>query len=131
MGFCRRFHFHPQLVKTDGLESDVTKLFACAGSSAATHCLQNLPSESQTRATTIEVQKLLVYGRRKEVLHCAVEGQLWDLALELGKQLHAFTREMGCGCCSQVAKWLSVSLKHCLAGFKTVVQYQVETSHYG
>ncbi|KAG9444336.1 hypothetical protein H6P81_015676 [Aristolochia fimbriata] len=81
------FGVDSSLLEADGPESDVTKLFASVGSSAATHCLQNLPSESQMRATAIEVQKLLVSGRRKEALHCAVEGQLWHLALVLALQL--------------------------------------------
>ncbi|XP_068661776.1 protein transport protein SEC16A homolog [Aristolochia californica] len=81
------FGVDTSLLETDGPESDVTQLFSSARSSAVTNCLQNLPSESQMRGAAIEVQKLLVSGRRKEALHCAVEGQLWNLALVLALQL--------------------------------------------
>ncbi|XP_068658655.1 protein transport protein SEC16A homolog isoform X2 [Aristolochia californica] len=81
------FGVDSSLLEADGPESDVTKLFASARRSAVTNCLQNLPSESQMRAAAIEVQNLLVSGRRKEALHCAVDGQLWNLALVLALQL--------------------------------------------
>ncbi|CAA2973136.1 Hypothetical predicted protein [Olea europaea subsp. europaea] len=76
-------------------ESAVAKLFACAKktgtqfsqSGAASHCLQQLPSEGQLRATAVEVQSLLVSGRKKEALQFAQEGQLWGPALVLAAQL--------------------------------------------
>ncbi|XP_072965659.1 protein transport protein SEC16A homolog [Typha angustifolia] len=81
--------------ETDGPEMAVTKLFASAKKSSArlreydsfTHCMQNLPSEGQIRATAAEVQNLLVSGRRKEALQYAQEGQLWGPALILAAQL--------------------------------------------
>ncbi|XP_072966572.1 protein transport protein SEC16A homolog [Typha angustifolia] len=81
--------------ETDGPETAVTKLFASAKGSDArsreygslSHCMQNLPSEDQIRATAIEVQNLLVSGRRKEALQYAQEGQLWGPALVLAAQL--------------------------------------------
>ncbi|OMO68609.1 hypothetical protein COLO4_29545 [Corchorus olitorius] len=50
-------------------------------------CLQNLPSEAQMQATALEVQKLLVSGRKKEALEFAQEGQLWGPALVIASQL--------------------------------------------
>ncbi|XP_058086809.1 protein transport protein SEC16A homolog [Magnolia sinica] len=83
------------LLETDGPESAVAKLFASAKRNGAqlsqygafTHCMQNLPSEGQSRAIAVEVQNLLVSGRRKEALQCAQEGQLWGPALVLAAQL--------------------------------------------
>ncbi|KAJ8775431.1 hypothetical protein K2173_023196 [Erythroxylum novogranatense] len=71
------------------------KLFASAkrsgsqfsGYGVLSHCLQNLPSEGQLRATASEVQSLLVSGRKKEALQCAQKGQLWGSALVLASQL--------------------------------------------
>ncbi|XP_057977476.1 protein transport protein SEC16B homolog [Malania oleifera] len=81
--------------ESDIPESAVAKLFASAkrhgekfnAYGAITHCLQNLPSEGQIRATAAEVQSLLISGRTKEALHCAQEGQLWGPALVLAAQL--------------------------------------------
>lgn len=82
------------LRESDSPESAVAKLFASSKSStqvsrygALTHCLQQLPSEGQIRATASEVQNLLVSGRKIEALHCAQEGQLWGPALVLASQL--------------------------------------------
>uniref|UniRef100_A0A175YMH6 Protein transport protein sec16 n=1 Tax=Daucus carota subsp. sativus TaxID=79200 RepID=A0A175YMH6_DAUCS len=80
---------------TDAPESAVARLFAAAkgnGSDssnygAIAHCLQNLPSEGQMRATAAEVQTLLVSGRKKDALFCAQKGQLWGPALVLAAQL--------------------------------------------
>ncbi|KAF3448329.1 hypothetical protein FNV43_RR09042 [Rhamnella rubrinervis] len=76
-------------------ESAVAKLFTFAKKNGAqfseygalSHCLQQLPSEGQIRATASEVQNLLVSGRKKEALLCAQEGQLWGPALVLASQL--------------------------------------------
>ncbi|XVF13389.1 hypothetical protein REPUB_Repub08aG0204000 [Reevesia pubescens] len=80
------------LKETDTPESAVAKLFASAKRKdtpyrALNHCLQQLPSEGQIRATAFEVQNLLVSGRKKEALQCAQEGQLWGPALVLASQL--------------------------------------------
>ncbi|TYH81431.1 hypothetical protein ES332_D03G200000v1 [Gossypium tomentosum] len=80
------------LKETDTPESAVAKLFASAkrkdaSYGALSHCLQLLPSEGQVRATAIEVQNLLVSGRKKEALQLAQEGQLWGPALVLASQL--------------------------------------------
>ncbi|KAL4344212.1 hypothetical protein S83_035383 [Arachis hypogaea] len=92
-----------KLKENDTPESAVAKLFASAKTSGQEftqygvlrHCLQNLPSEGQMRATACEVQNLLVSGRRKEALQCAQEGQLWGPALviasQLGEQLYVDT----------------------------------------
>lgn len=89
------FGSDPSVEEIDGPESAVTRLFASAKKNSArltefgslTHCMQNLPSEGQIRETAIEVQKLLVSGRRKEALQYAQEGQLWGPALVLAAQL--------------------------------------------
>ncbi|MQL98712.1 hypothetical protein Taro_031425, partial [Colocasia esculenta] len=81
--------------EADSPELAVTKLFASARRNsdqlreygALTHCMHNLPSEGQIRKTAVEVQHLLVSGRRKEALQCAQEGQLWGPALVLAAQL--------------------------------------------
>ncbi|KAK9273755.1 hypothetical protein L1049_018565 [Liquidambar formosana] len=83
------------LKESDCPESAIAKLFAStkingAQSSeygALTRCLQNFPSEGQIQATAVEVQKLLVSGRKKEALQYAQEGQLWGPALVLASQL--------------------------------------------
>ncbi|XP_010258928.1 PREDICTED: protein transport protein SEC16B homolog [Nelumbo nucifera] len=89
------FGTDPTLKENDSPESAVAKLFASAkrnnaqlsGYGVHTHCLQNLPSEGQIRATAVEVQNLLVSGKTKEALQCAQEGQLWGPALVLAAQL--------------------------------------------
>ncbi|XP_008794796.2 protein transport protein SEC16A homolog isoform X2 [Phoenix dactylifera] len=89
------FGSDPSLEETDGPEMAVTKLFASAKKNSVQsreygsfiHCMRNLPSEGQIRATAVEVQNLLVSGRRKEALQCAQEGQLWGPALVLAAQL--------------------------------------------
>ncbi|ERN07168.1 hypothetical protein AMTR_s00019p00148170 [Amborella trichopoda] len=81
--------------EVDGPESAVTKLFASTRNTglhmseygACTQCLQSLPSEAQSRATAIEMQNLLIAGRKKEALQCGQEGQLWGPALVLAQQL--------------------------------------------
>lgn len=83
------------LQETDAAESAVTKLFASATMSDARlreydtfiHNMHSLPSEGQIQATAMEVQNLLVSGRRKEALQCAQVGQLWGPALLLASQL--------------------------------------------
>ncbi|XXG66476.1 hypothetical protein AAC387_Pa06g0039 [Persea americana] len=83
------------LQESDGPELAVAKLFASARRNGAqlsdygavTHCMQNLPTERQIRTTAVEVQNLLVSGRRKEALQCAQVGQLWGPALVLAAQL--------------------------------------------
>ncbi|XP_008796939.2 protein transport protein SEC16B homolog isoform X1 [Phoenix dactylifera] len=89
------FGSDPSLEETDGPEMAVTKLFASAKRNSVrlrehgsfVHCMQNLPSEGQIQATAVEVQNLLVSGRRKEALQCAQEGHLWGPALVLAAQL--------------------------------------------
>lgn len=75
--------------ENDGPESAVTKLFASARANGhdLTHCMQSIPSEAQIQATSIEMQSLLVSGKRKEALECAQIGQLWGPALVLAAQL--------------------------------------------
>nr|KYP67167.1 Protein transport protein Sec16B [Cajanus cajan] len=83
------------LKETDTPESAVAKLFASAKMSSTefpqygmpSHCLQSLPSEEQMKAMALEVQNLLVSGKKKEALQCAQEGQLWGPALVLASQL--------------------------------------------
>ncbi|XWS61994.1 hypothetical protein CRYUN_Cryun07bG0172800 [Craigia yunnanensis] len=80
------------LKETDSPESAVAKLFASAKRKdapygALSHCLQQLPSEGQLRATAFEMQNLLVSGRKNEALQRAQEGQLWGPALVLASQL--------------------------------------------
>ncbi|CAN6476889.1 unnamed protein product [Victoria cruziana] len=89
------FGVEAALQENDGPESAVTKLFASARKNgtqlteygACTQCLQAMPSEPQMRSTAIEMQKLLVAGRRLEALRCAQEGQLWGPALVLAGKL--------------------------------------------
>ncbi|CAI0413262.1 unnamed protein product [Linum tenue] len=78
--------------ESDTPESAVAKLFSSTKKQfneygTLSHCLLNLPSESQLRATASEVQNLLVSGRKKEALQYAQEGQLWGPALVLASQL--------------------------------------------
>ncbi|ESW27655.1 hypothetical protein PHAVU_003G220900 [Phaseolus vulgaris] len=81
--------------ENDTPEAAVAKLFASTKTSGKdftqygvlSHCLQNLPSEAQMRATASEVQNLLVSGKKKEALQYAQEGQLWGPALVLASQL--------------------------------------------
>ncbi|KAI3687229.1 hypothetical protein L1987_80923 [Smallanthus sonchifolius] len=82
------------LKENDAPEVAVARLFASVKSNAEynnygafSHCLQQLPSEVQTRETAAEVQTLLVSGRKKEALLRAQEGQLWGAALVLAAQL--------------------------------------------
>ncbi|KAL2348157.1 hypothetical protein Fmac_002157 [Flemingia macrophylla] len=83
------------LKENDTPESAVAKLFASAKMSGTefsqygipSRCLQNLPSEEQMKAMALEVQNLLVSGKKKEALQCAQEGQLWGPALVLASQL--------------------------------------------
>ncbi|GMH21662.1 hypothetical protein Nepgr_023504 [Nepenthes gracilis] len=83
------------LKESDCPESALAKLFATAKRndtqftepSSCTWCLKNLPSEGQIQATALEVQKLLVSGRRIEALQCAQEGQLWGPAIVIAAQL--------------------------------------------
>uniref|UniRef100_A0A1D1YWY9 Protein transport protein sec16 n=1 Tax=Anthurium amnicola TaxID=1678845 RepID=A0A1D1YWY9_9ARAE len=89
------FGADPSLQEADSPELAVTRLFASVRKNgdhlreygAFTHCMHNLPSEGHIRKTSIEVQNLLVSGRRKEALQCAQEGQLWGPALVLAAQL--------------------------------------------
>ncbi|KAI3823799.1 hypothetical protein L1987_05241 [Smallanthus sonchifolius] len=88
------FGSDPGLKENNAPEVAVAKLFASVKSSAEynnygdfAHCLQQVPSEGQTRETAAEVQTLLVSGRKKEALLCAQEGQLWGPALVLAAQL--------------------------------------------
>ena len=39
------------------------------------------------KATTMEVKKLLVCGKRRDALKCAQEGELWGIALVIARQL--------------------------------------------
>lgn len=79
------------LTESDCPESAIAKLFTTSKRRSAygalAHCLQSLPSEAQTQATALEVQSLLVSGRKKEALQCAQGGQLWGPALVLASQL--------------------------------------------
>ncbi|KAF5795796.1 putative COPII coat assembly protein, Sec16 [Helianthus annuus] len=82
------------LKENDAPEVAVARLFASVKSSAEYNnygafpqCLQQVPSEGQTRETAAEVQTLLVSGRKKEALLRAQEGQLWGPALVLAAQL--------------------------------------------
>ncbi|GAB4844330.1 hypothetical protein Ancab_037694 [Ancistrocladus abbreviatus] len=83
------------LKESDCPESALAKLFVSAKRSSVQftqanslpQCLQNVPSEGQIQATALEVQKLLVSGRRIEALQCAQEGQLWGPAIVIAAQL--------------------------------------------
>ncbi|GFZ01957.1 RGPR-like protein [Actinidia rufa] len=90
--------------ESDVPEPAVARLFTSAkrngaqlsGYDTLAHCLQKFPSEGQMRATAAEVQSLLVSGRKKEALQCAIEGQLFGpalvLAAQLGDQLYVDTK---------------------------------------
>ncbi|KAM7525569.1 hypothetical protein LguiA_015471 [Lonicera macranthoides] len=84
------------LKESDVPEAAVARLFASVKRNsgaqfseygALAHCLQKLPPEGQMLATAVEVQTLLVSGRKKDALHCAQQGQLWGPALVLAAQL--------------------------------------------
>ncbi|KAL8142224.1 hypothetical protein V2J09_015256 [Rumex salicifolius] len=83
------------LKESDCPESALVKLFASAKGNntqltqygGITSCLQTLPSEEQIQATALDVEKLLVTGRRMEALQCAQEGQLWGPAIVIAAQL--------------------------------------------
>jgi hypothetical protein len=38
-------------------------------------------------ATAVEVKTVLVSGKRKDALKCALEGELWGIALVIARQL--------------------------------------------
>ncbi|XP_008786953.2 protein transport protein SEC16B homolog [Phoenix dactylifera] len=79
----------------EGPQAAVSKLFASASKNGTrpgqngtfTTCMQNVPSEAWVRTTAVEVQNLLVSGKRKEALRCAQAGKLWGPALVLAAQL--------------------------------------------
>ncbi|CAI9095794.1 OLC1v1031809C1 [Oldenlandia corymbosa var. corymbosa] len=83
------------VLKENEAEAAIAKLLASpklndtqfSGYGPVAHCLQQLPSEGQLRATAAEVQILLVSGKKKEALKCAQDGQLWGPALVLAAQL--------------------------------------------
>ncbi|KAJ3672644.1 hypothetical protein LUZ60_007365 [Juncus effusus] len=84
------FGSDPSQQEADGPEMAVTKLFSSAKRSnygSFGQCVHNIPSENQIRATALEVQNLLVSGKRKEALQLAQDGQLWGPALVLAAQL--------------------------------------------
>ncbi|KAK6260856.1 hypothetical protein SCA6_015330 [Theobroma cacao] len=78
---------YPELAIAKLLGSVKGKGVQSSAYGAFMHCLQNLPSEAQMQATALEVQKLLVSGRKKEALELAQEGQLWGPALVIASQL--------------------------------------------
>ncbi|GMI73565.1 hypothetical protein like AT5G47490 [Hibiscus trionum] len=78
---------YPELAIAKLLGSVKGKGVQSGSYSAVVHCLQNLPSEAQMQATALEVQRLLVSGRKKEALEFAQEGQLWGPALVIASQL--------------------------------------------
>jgi hypothetical protein len=39
------------------------------------------------KATAVEVKTVLVSGKRKDALKCALEGELWGIALVIARQL--------------------------------------------
>ncbi|KAK1306606.1 hypothetical protein QJS10_CPA10g00887 [Acorus calamus] len=81
--------------EVDGPELAITKLLESTRKDDAhlrefgafTHCMHNLPPEGQIRKTAVEVQTLLVSGKRREALRYAQDGQLWGPALALASQL--------------------------------------------
>ncbi|XP_076881388.1 protein transport protein SEC16B homolog [Bidens hawaiensis] len=82
------------LKENDAPEVAVARLFASVKNTAEynnhgafAHCLQQVPSEAQTRETAAEVQTLLVSGKKREALMRAQEGHLWGPALVLAAQL--------------------------------------------
>ncbi|XVF73457.1 hypothetical protein PTKIN_Ptkin12aG0202700 [Pterospermum kingtungense] len=78
---------YPELAIAKLLGSVKGKGVQSSAYGAVKHCLQNLPSEAQMQATALEVQRLLVSGRKKEALEYAQEGQLWGPALVIASQL--------------------------------------------
>ncbi|XVE76919.1 hypothetical protein DITRI_Ditri13aG0019100 [Diplodiscus trichospermus] len=78
---------YPELAVAKLLGSVKGKGVQSSAYGAFMHCLQNLPSEAQMQATALEVQRLLVSGRKKEALEFAQEGQLWGPALVIASQL--------------------------------------------
>ncbi|GMJ01585.1 hypothetical protein like AT5G47490 [Hibiscus trionum] len=78
---------YPELAIAKLLGSVKGKGVQSGSYSAVAHCLQNLPSEAQMQATALEVQRLLVSGRKKDALEFAQEGQLWGPALVIASQL--------------------------------------------
>ncbi|XP_021748628.1 protein transport protein SEC16B homolog isoform X1 [Chenopodium quinoa] len=86
--------------ENDSPETELAKLFSSAKRNSAqfpaiSQCLQNMPSEGQMKATTEEVQMLLVSGRKMEALQCAQNGHLWGpaivIATLLGEQFYGET----------------------------------------
>ncbi|KAI3813066.1 hypothetical protein L1987_17782 [Smallanthus sonchifolius] len=77
--------------ENDAPEVAVARLFASVRKSSDyghfSKCLQQLPSEREIQLTAVEVQTLLVSGRKIEALQRAQEGQLWGPALVLAAQL--------------------------------------------
>ncbi|KAK4786778.1 hypothetical protein SAY86_010611 [Trapa natans] len=79
----------------DSPEVAVAKLFAStkrigaqfSDYGAQRQCLQLFPPAEQAQATALEVQNLLVSGKKKEALQIALDGQLWGPALVLASQL--------------------------------------------
>lgn len=94
-GKLRSFGADTGLMENDLPESALAKLFASAKSyggqfnqySTTTKCFMTLPSEAQIQATATEVQHLLISGRKKEALQRAQEGQFWEFALILAREL--------------------------------------------
>ncbi|XP_057487137.1 protein transport protein SEC16B homolog [Actinidia eriantha] len=94
------------LKESDCPEPAVAKLFSSAKRNVSEYgdsscCFWNLPSAGDIQATALEIQKLLISGRKEEALHCAKEGQLWGpalvLAAQLGDQLYGDTvKQMAC-----------------------------------
>ncbi|KAE8671091.1 zinc finger protein ZAT4-like [Hibiscus syriacus] len=78
---------YPELVIANLLGSVKGKGVQSGSYSAVFHCLQNLPSEAQMQVTALEVQRLLVSGRKKEALEFAQDCQLWGPALVIASQL--------------------------------------------
>ncbi|XP_071726385.1 protein transport protein SEC16B homolog [Rutidosis leptorrhynchoides] len=88
------FGSDPTVKENDVPEVAVARLFASVKNSSEynnygsfVQCLQELPSEKQTRETAAEVQTLLVSGRKEDALLRAQDGQLWGPALVLAAQL--------------------------------------------
>lgn len=91
-GKLRSYGADTGLMESDLPESAVAQLFASAKSqfneySATAKCFMALPSEVQIQTTATEVQHLLISGRKKEALERAQEGQFWEFALILSRQL--------------------------------------------
>lgn len=102
-GKFRSFGGDTGLKENDLPETAVAKLFASAKKNnrqfseynAISNCLMTLPSETHIQTTAIEVQNLLISGRKMEALQRAQEGHFWGFALilarELGDQFYADT----------------------------------------